>query len=139
VHRPLAAPARREPNRPFFVFFFFFVSQDYHWWWRAFLTSGASALYVFLYSVFYFFSRLQITKFVSAMLYMGYTAIMALEFFLLTGTTDKQPHEHNAQLRLLVATLIHRADASLSHRPGTIGFFACYYFVRQIYSSIKVD
>jgi transmembrane 9 superfamily protein 2/4 len=43
---------------------------------------------VFLYSVFYFFSRLQITKFVSAMLYMGYTAIMALEFFLLTGTSS---------------------------------------------------
>ena len=84
---------------------FFFFSQDYHWWWRAFLTSGASALYVFLYSVFYFFSRLQITKFVSAMLYMGYTAIMALEFFLLTGSTDKQPHKHNSQLRLLVATL----------------------------------
>merc|ERR1712093_345157 len=86
--------------------YFQLCSEDYHWWWRAFLTSGASALYVFLYSVFYFFSRLQITKFVSAMLYMGYTAIMALEFFLLTGT---------------------------------IGFFACYYFVRQIYSSIKVD
>jgi len=86
--------------------YFQLCSEDYHWWWRAFLTSGASALYVFLYSVFYFFSRLQITKFVSAMLYMGYTTIMALEFFLLTGT---------------------------------IGFFACYYFVRQIYASIKVD
>jgi transmembrane 9 superfamily protein 2/4 len=28
--------------------------QDYHWWWRSFLTSGSSALYLFLYSILYF-------------------------------------------------------------------------------------
>ncbi|KAL6052447.1 Transmembrane 9 superfamily member [Balamuthia mandrillaris] len=86
--------------------YFQLCSEDYHWWWRAFLTSGASALYMFLYSIFYFFSKLQITKFVSAMLYFGYTFIFAMQLFLLTGA---------------------------------IGFFACYFFVRKIYGSIKVD
>jgi len=59
--------------------------QDYHWWWRAFLTSGASAFYMFLYSIFYFFTKLQITKVLSGLLYFGYTLIMAIELFLLTG------------------------------------------------------
>jgi len=86
--------------------YFQLCAEDYHWWWRAFLTSGASAFYVFCYSMFYFFTKLQITKFVSAVVYFGYTFIMSLEFFLLSGT---------------------------------IGFYACYFFVRKIYSSIKVD
>jgi len=85
--------------------YFQLCSEDYHWWWRAYLTSGASALYMFLYSIFYFFTKLQITEFVSVLLYFGYTFIMAIGFFVLTGA---------------------------------IGFFACFYFVRKIYSVIKV-
>jgi len=65
--------------------YFQLCSEDYHWWWRAYLTSGASAFYMFLYSIFYFFTKLQITKALSGMLYFGYTLIMAIELFLLTG------------------------------------------------------
>lgn len=86
--------------------YFQLCAEDYHWWWRSFLTAGASALYMFLYSIFYFFTKLEIQKPVSALLYFGYTFIMALAFFVLTGS---------------------------------IGFYACYFFVRKIYGSIKVD
>ena len=55
-------------------------------WWRSFLTSGSSAGYMFAYSVFYFFTKLEITKFVSALLYFGYMSIAALVFFVSTGT-----------------------------------------------------
>ncbi len=41
---------------------------------------------MFLYSIFYFFTKLEIETFVSTMLYFGYTLIMALGFFVLTGT-----------------------------------------------------
>jgi len=61
---------------------------------------------MFLYAVFYFTSKLHITKFVSALLYFGYTTIMTLAFFVLTGT---------------------------------MGFYSCYWFVRKIYASVKVD
>ncbi|KAJ0964555.1 hypothetical protein J5N97_025693 [Dioscorea zingiberensis] len=61
-------------------------SEDYHWWWRAYLTAGSSALYLFLYSAFYFFSKLEITKFVSGILYFGYMLIVSYAFFVLTGT-----------------------------------------------------
>ena len=45
--------------------YFQLCAEDYHWWWRAFLTSGSSAAYMFIYSIFYFFTKLEITKFVS--------------------------------------------------------------------------
>jgi transmembrane 9 superfamily protein 2/4 len=41
---------------------------------------------MFLYAMFYFFTKLEITRFVSGLLYFGYTLIMATGFFVLTGT-----------------------------------------------------
>eukprot|EP00002_Diphylleia_rotans_P013671 TRINITY_DN2667_c0_g1_i1.p1 TRINITY_DN2667_c0_g1~~TRINITY_DN2667_c0_g1_i1.p1 ORF type:complete len:634 (-),score=134.19 TRINITY_DN2667_c0_g1_i1:497-2398(-) len=86
--------------------YFQLCSEDYHWWWRSFLTSGASALYMFLYSLFYFFNKLEIHSFVSTLLFFSYTFIMCLVFFLMTGT---------------------------------VGFLACFWFVRKIYAAVKVE
>ncbi|KAL0319384.1 UNVERIFIED_CONTAM: Transmembrane 9 superfamily member 7 [Sesamum angustifolium] len=86
--------------------YFQLCSEDYHWWWRAYLTAGSSALYLFLYSAFYFFTKLEITKLVSGILYFGYMLIASYAFFVVTGT---------------------------------IGFYACFWFVRKIYSSVKID
>eukprot|EP01107_Rhizomastix_libera_P012595 TRINITY_DN3191_c0_g1_i2.p1 TRINITY_DN3191_c0_g1~~TRINITY_DN3191_c0_g1_i2.p1 ORF type:complete len:650 (-),score=132.57 TRINITY_DN3191_c0_g1_i2:89-2038(-) len=65
--------------------YFQLCAEDYHWWWRSFLTSGATSFYFFGYSVFYFFTRLQMTSFVSILLYMGYTTIFTILFFVMTG------------------------------------------------------
>ncbi|KAF7228522.1 transmembrane 9 superfamily protein member 5 isoform X2 [Nothobranchius furzeri] len=86
--------------------YFHLCAEDYHWWWRSFLTSGFTAVYLFVYAVHYFFSKLQIIGAASTILYFGYTMIMVLIFFLFTGT---------------------------------IGFFACFWFVNKIYSVVKVD
>ncbi|KAL6534806.1 Transmembrane 9 superfamily member 8 [Orobanche gracilis] len=86
--------------------YFQLCSEDYLWWWRSYLTSGSSALYLFLYAVFYFFTKLNITKPVSGILYFGYMLIGSYAFFVLTGT---------------------------------IGFYACFWFTRLIYSSVKID
>eukprot|EP00048_Salpingoeca_helianthica_P015775 m.228531 g.228531 ORF g.228531 m.228531 type:complete len:628 (-) comp17506_c0_seq1:92-1975(-) len=61
-------------------------AEDYHWWWRSFVLGGASALYVFLYSVFYYLTKLSIDDPVASLLYFGYSALMALSVFLATGT-----------------------------------------------------
>merc|ERR1712048_1431039 len=66
--------------------YFQLTSEDYRWWWRAFLSSGSSAMYVFLYSILYFSSRLQIEKLVSTLLYFGYMSLISILFFLLTGS-----------------------------------------------------
>jgi len=60
--------------------------QDWQWWWRAFFTSGSAAVYVFLYSVYYFFAKLDVNGFVPSLLYFGYTAILCVGFFVITGT-----------------------------------------------------
>ncbi|OIW14971.1 hypothetical protein TanjilG_30690 [Lupinus angustifolius] len=86
--------------------YFQLCSEDYLWWWRSYLTSGSSALYLFLYATFYFFTKLEITKLVSAVLYFGYMLIASYAFFVVTGT---------------------------------IGFYACFWFTRLIYSSVKID
>ncbi|KAK7792078.1 hypothetical protein R5R35_003551 [Gryllus longicercus] len=66
--------------------YFQLCGEDYHWWWRSFIVSGGSAVYVFAYSVFYFATKLEITEFIPTLLYFGYTGIMVLTFWLLTGT-----------------------------------------------------
>ncbi|GMH16540.1 hypothetical protein Nepgr_018381 [Nepenthes gracilis] len=86
--------------------YFQLCSEDYLWWWRSYMTAGSSALYLFLYSVFYFFTKLEITKLISGILYFGYMLIGSFAFFVLTGT---------------------------------IGFYSCFWFVRKIYSSLKID
>ncbi|XP_010552093.1 PREDICTED: transmembrane 9 superfamily member 9-like [Tarenaya hassleriana] len=86
--------------------YFQLCSEDYLWWWRSYLTAGSSALYLFVYAAFYFFTKLEITKFVSGLLYFGYMLIASYGFFVLTGT---------------------------------IGFYACFWFTRLIYSSVKID
>ncbi|XP_006812572.1 transmembrane 9 superfamily member 4-like [Saccoglossus kowalevskii] len=66
--------------------YFQLCGEDYHWWWRSFIVSGGSAFYVFLYAVFYFVTKLEITDFIPSLLYFGYTFLMVLTFWILTGT-----------------------------------------------------
>merc|ERR1719454_600108 len=66
--------------------YFQLTTEDYRWWWRSFFASGSSAVYVFLYALLYFNTRLQIVKFISMMMYFGYMFLMSFSFFLLSGT-----------------------------------------------------
>jgi hypothetical protein len=47
--------------------------------------SGGSAVYVFLYSIFYYNTKLNIDDGVSTLLYFGYTLLMVVSFWILTG------------------------------------------------------
>uniref|UniRef100_G3SMU9 Transmembrane 9 superfamily member n=2 Tax=Elephantidae TaxID=9780 RepID=G3SMU9_LOXAF len=66
--------------------YFQLCAEDYRWWWRNFLVSGGSAFYVLVYAIFYFVNKLDIVEFIPSLLYFGYTALMVLSFWLLTGT-----------------------------------------------------
>ncbi|KAA8914473.1 hypothetical protein FN846DRAFT_896912 [Sphaerosporella brunnea] len=86
--------------------YFLLCSENYHWQWRAFFTSGACALYIFLNAIVYWISKLSLSSFTGNVLYLGYSALIGFLFFILTGT---------------------------------IGFFSSYFFVRKIYSHIKIE
>ena len=40
--------------------YFQLCNEDYRWWWRSITSSGSCAGYIFLYSVWYFFTELDI-------------------------------------------------------------------------------
>ncbi|KAI7889332.1 uncharacterized protein EV154DRAFT_538893 [Mucor mucedo] len=65
--------------------YFHLCSEDYHWSWRAFLTSGAAGLYVFMYSILYYFTKLDISTFTSTVLYIGYSAVISILLTVFTG------------------------------------------------------
>ena len=46
----------------------------------------AQGLYLFAYSIMYFYTQLEIVNPVATMIYFGYMAMGALVFFLVTGT-----------------------------------------------------
>ena len=66
--------------------FYQLCAEDYHWWWRSFIVGGGSGFYVLLYSIFYFFTKLEISSFVPCLLYFGYTLLITITFSCFTGT-----------------------------------------------------
>jgi len=84
-------------------------AEDYRWWWRSMFTSGATAVYMFMYAAFHYFSRAHPSaKFdlLASSIYFGYMLIMSYGVFVLCGF---------------------------------VGFLSCFVFIRKIYASIKID
>ena len=109
--------------------YFHLCNEDYHWSWRAFLTSGACGLYVYLYSFLYYVTKLDINTLTSTVLYFGYSAIISLLLFILTGKCDREDW----------VTDKHEMMISDPFSVGSIGYLSCLFFLRKIFASIKVD
>nr|KAJ3422607.1 hypothetical protein HK105_007288 [Polyrhizophydium stewartii] len=86
--------------------YFQLCAEDYMWSWRAFMTSGASGFYVFLYSIIFAVRRLHLVDASSGILYFSWSIVISLLFTIFTGS---------------------------------IGYASAFFFVRTIYSAIKVD
>ena len=65
--------------------YFLLCAENYHWQWRAFCTAGASAAYVFAYAMLYWVRTLSFSSWTSGVLYLGYSALISVLFFVLTG------------------------------------------------------
>ena len=61
-------------------------SEDYNWWWHSFMVGGGSAIWVFLYCVWYYFTKLHIQGFVSSLLFFSYSFMACVVYGLLCGT-----------------------------------------------------
>lgn len=66
--------------------YFQLCAENYHWQWKSFVLSGASAFYVFLYSLIYLFTKLSLSDFTSVALYLGYSLLISFVVFIITGT-----------------------------------------------------
>ncbi|ODQ66399.1 endomembrane protein 70 [Nadsonia fulvescens var. elongata DSM 6958] len=60
--------------------------ENYHWWWRSLLIGSGSAVWVFMYSVFYVYFKLDIDGFVSYVLFFGYSLIGSILYGLITAS-----------------------------------------------------
>lgn len=66
--------------------YFLLNSEDYRWQWVSFLSSGSTAGYVFLYSIYYFFVKTKMSGFFQTCFYFGYTAMFCIGLGILCGS-----------------------------------------------------
>ena len=66
--------------------YFQLSSEDYRWWWRSVISAGSCSLYVFGYSLFYYFKRSNMSGILQTIQFFGYTTLVCFMFFLMLGT-----------------------------------------------------
>lgn len=81
-------------------------AENHRWWWFAFFSSGSTAFYTFIYSIFWFRTLEASRMLMTYLLYFGYMFLISFAMLLLFGT---------------------------------VGSLTSLWFVRKIFSTIKVD
>jgi len=65
--------------------YFQIAMEDYRWWWRSFLSGGSTGVFVFLYAVFYYYHRSEMTGTLQFVFFFGYMFLVSYGFFLMLG------------------------------------------------------
>jgi transmembrane 9 superfamily protein 2/4 len=104
--------------------YFLLCAENYRWHWRAFIGAGMTGGYVFVNALIFWATRVSFGGLTGAVLYVGYSALIAFIVFILTGTFSFP---------------VFRMGFLTDLCPGSIGFFASWAFIHRIYGSIKVD
>ncbi|KAH7681043.1 transmembrane 9 superfamily member 3 protein [Dioscorea alata] len=65
--------------------YFLLNAENYHWQWTSFFSAASTALYVFLYSIYYFYLKTKMSGFFQTSFYFGYTLMFCLGLGILCG------------------------------------------------------
>ena len=65
--------------------YFQLAREDHRWWWSSLVNGGATGLFIFAYSFFYFFHRSNMNGLLQLSFYFGYTGIVSYAFFMMLG------------------------------------------------------
>lgn len=68
------------------VTYFQLAMEDWRWWWHSFISGGSTGLFIYGYSLFYFFFRSEMNGFLQTVFYFGYMTVVSYFFFLMLGT-----------------------------------------------------
>ncbi|XP_060573634.1 transmembrane 9 superfamily member 1-like [Ruditapes philippinarum] len=68
--------------------YFQLSAEDYRWWWRSIFSAGSTGLFVFLYALFYYYKRSNMSGLLQSLEFFGYTALTCYVFFLMLGTVS---------------------------------------------------
>jgi len=66
--------------------YFLLNAEDHRWKWTAFGSGASTGIYVFLYAIFYFYTKTMMTGFFQTVFYFGYMFMFAAGISFLTGT-----------------------------------------------------
>lgn len=66
--------------------YFLLCAENWQWWWRSFLVGAGSAVWVFIYSGWYYWTTLSIKGWVSGLLFFAYSALACCVYGVLVGT-----------------------------------------------------
>jgi transmembrane 9 superfamily protein 3 len=66
--------------------YFVLNAENYNWQWLAFTSAGSTAGYVYMYSVFYFFYKTEMTGLLQTTYFFGYMLLFCSALFLMCGT-----------------------------------------------------
>ncbi|KAL8162441.1 hypothetical protein V2J09_013930 [Rumex salicifolius] len=65
--------------------YFLLNAENYHWQWTAFFSAASTAIYVFLYSIYYYHVKTKMSGFFQISFYFGYTTMFCLGLGILCG------------------------------------------------------
>ncbi|XP_075477935.1 transmembrane 9 superfamily member 1-like [Primulina tabacum] len=65
--------------------YFLLNAENYHWQWTSFCSAASTAVYVYLYSIYYYSVKTQMSGFFQTSFYFGYTLMFCLGLGILCG------------------------------------------------------
>jgi len=65
--------------------YFLLNAENYHWQWTSFFSAASTAVYVYLYSIYYFYVKTKMSGFFQTSFYFGYTLMFCLGLGILCG------------------------------------------------------
>jgi len=68
------------------VTYFLLNAEDYNWQWPSFLCVSSTAIYVYLYGVYFFFTKTKMHGFFQTCFYFGYVTVFSMTLFLVCGS-----------------------------------------------------
>lgn len=67
------------------LLYFQLAREDHRWWWTSLINGGATGLFIFAYSFFYYFHRSNMNGVLQLSFYFGYTGVVSYAFFMMLG------------------------------------------------------
>ncbi|KAL9632682.1 MAG: hypothetical protein Q9164_005166 [Protoblastenia rupestris] len=61
-------------------------AENYHWWWQSIFTGAGSAVWIYMYCVWFYWTKLHISGFVSGLLFFCYCGMACAVYGMLMGT-----------------------------------------------------
>ena len=66
--------------------YFLLNSENHQWQWISFVASGSTAIYVYLYAIYFFYFKTNMSGVLQTTFYFGYMGLFCLAFFIMCGT-----------------------------------------------------